>query len=80
MLPGKRDALDIALMPIGGHYTMDRHDAVEAAKLVGAPTVIPCHYDTFPPIETDAAAFKSEVETATNSVVVVLEPGGSHSV
>ena len=43
---------------------MDRHDAVEAVKLVGAPTVIPCHYDTFPPIEADAEAFKSDVEGA----------------
>ena len=58
-LPGKRDSLDAAIVPIGGHYTMDRHDAVEAVKLVGAPTVIPCHYDTFPPIETDDEAFKS---------------------
>ena len=49
-------------MPIGGHYTMDRHDAVVAAELIGAGTVIPCHYNTFPPIETDAAAFKSDVE------------------
>ena len=62
-------------MPIGGHYTMDRHDAVEAVKLVGAPTVIPCHYDTFPPIETDAEAFKGDVEGATSSKVQILQPG-----
>ena len=74
-LPGKRDQLDAAIVPIGGHYTMDRHDAVEAVKLVGAPTVIPCHYDTFPPIESDAEAFKSDVEGATSSKVVVLQPG-----
>ena len=74
-LPAKRDDLDAAIVPIGGHYTMDRHDAVEAVKLVGAPTVIPCHYDTFPPIEADAEAFKSDVEGATSSNVVVLEPG-----
>src|SRR5487761_1571499 len=54
--------IDVALMCIGGHYTMDRHDAVEAAKLIGAKRVIPCHYDTFPPIETDAHAFKADVE------------------
>jgi L-ascorbate metabolism protein UlaG (beta-lactamase superfamily) len=78
-LPGRRDDLDIAIVPIGGHYTMDRHDAVEAVKLVGAPTVIPCHYDTFPPIETDAAAFKADVESDTASSVVVLEPGDTHS-
>jgi L-ascorbate metabolism protein UlaG (beta-lactamase superfamily) len=38
--------------------------------------VIPCHYDTFPPIETDAQAFKSEVKS---SEVVILQPGESHS-
>ena len=78
-LVGKRHPIDIALMCIGGHYTMDRVDAVDAAELVGAKTVIPCHYNTFPPIETDAQAFKSDVESATRSNVVVLEPGQSHS-
>ena len=78
-LPGRRDSIDVALMCIGGHYTMDRHDAVLAAELVGAATVIPCHYDTFPPIETDAEAFKSDVEGRTQSNVVVLQPGETHS-
>lgn len=78
-LIAQRTPIDIALMPIGGHYTMDRHDAVVAAELIGATTVIPCHYDTFPPIETDAQAFKADVESQTSSKVVVLEPGDSHS-
>jgi L-ascorbate metabolism protein UlaG (beta-lactamase superfamily) len=79
-LAAKRgNPIDAALMCIGGHYTMDRWDAVEAANLVGAKQVIPCHYDTFPPIETDAAAFKSDVESATSSEVVILEPGGTHT-
>jgi L-ascorbate metabolism protein UlaG (beta-lactamase superfamily) len=72
--------VDVALIPIGGHYTMDRHDAVVAAKLIGAGTVIPCHYNTFPPIETDAGAFKSDVESQTRSKVVVLEPDQTHTV
>ncbi|MBJ7330537.1 MAG: metal-dependent hydrolase [Solirubrobacteraceae bacterium] len=76
-LPGNRDALDVALVPIGGHYTMDRHDAVEAVKLIGAPTIVPVHYDTFPPIETDAAAFKADVEAHTSSKVAILAPGES---
>ncbi len=71
--------IDVALMCIGGHYTMDRHDAAQAAKLIGAKQVIPCHYDTFPPIETDAQAFRSDVESAGVSEVVVLTPGESHS-
>jgi L-ascorbate metabolism protein UlaG (beta-lactamase superfamily) len=71
--------VDVALMCIGGHYTMDRHDAVEAARLVGAKQVIPCHYDTFPPIETDAQAFKADVEAKGSSQVIVLAPGDTHS-
>jgi L-ascorbate metabolism protein UlaG (beta-lactamase superfamily) len=78
-LPSKRDQIDVALMCIGGHYTMDRHDAVTAAELVGAGTVIPCHYDTFPPIETDAEAFKSDVESKTSSKVAILQPGETFS-
>jgi L-ascorbate metabolism protein UlaG (beta-lactamase superfamily) len=78
-LVGKRHPIDVALMCIGGHYTMDRHEAIDAVQLIGATTVIPCHYNTFPPIETDAQAFKSDVETSTGSSVVVLEPGETHS-
>jgi L-ascorbate metabolism protein UlaG (beta-lactamase superfamily) len=82
-LVGERDPVDVALMCIGGHYTMDRHDAVKAAELVGARTVIPCHYNTFPPIETDAEAFKSDVEShggeGGGSQVVILEPGETHT-
>ena len=79
-LPGKRDDIDVALMCIGGHYTMDRHDGVAAAELVAAGTVIPCHYDTFPPIETDAEAFKADVEAGTGASVAILAPGETHSV
>ena len=78
-LVGKRNPVDVALMCIGGHYTMDRTDAVDAAELIGARAVIPCHYNTFPPIETDAQAFKSDVESATGSNVIVLDPGQSHT-
>jgi L-ascorbate metabolism protein UlaG (beta-lactamase superfamily) len=71
--------VDVALMCIGGHYTMDRHDAVEAARLIGAKQVIPCHYNTFPPIQTDAQAFKADVQALGGIEVVVLEPGETHS-
>jgi L-ascorbate metabolism protein UlaG (beta-lactamase superfamily) len=77
-LVGKRDPIDVALMCIGGHYTMDRIDGVDAAALIGAKTVIPCHYGTFPPIETDATQFKSDVESRTSSEVIVLAPGETH--
>jgi L-ascorbate metabolism protein UlaG (beta-lactamase superfamily) len=74
-----RGQVDVALMCIGGHYTMDRFDAVVAAEFVGADTVIPCHYDTFPPIETDARAFKADVEQAGASGVVILDPGETYT-
>jgi L-ascorbate metabolism protein UlaG (beta-lactamase superfamily) len=77
-LVGKRSPIDIALMCIGGHYTMDSTDAVDAAALVGAKTVIPCHYGTFPLIDADAQAFKAAVDSATQSSVVVLESGEAH--
>ena len=79
-LIARRHPLDVAILPIGGHYTMDRHDAAFAAGLLGASTVIPCHFDTFPPIETDAEAFKSDVESESSSEVVILEPGAEHDV
>src|SRR5215213_1141419 len=41
------DRVDVALVPIGGHYTMDRYDAVTAVELISPQMVIPCHYDTF---------------------------------
>jgi len=77
-LVGRRTPIDVALICIGGHFTMDQTDAVDAAGLVGARIVIPCHYNTFPLIEADAEAFKAAVETSTGSQVVVLEPGQSH--
>jgi L-ascorbate metabolism protein UlaG (beta-lactamase superfamily) len=78
-LIAQRSDIDVFLVPIGGHYTMDRRDAVVAVEFVGAPTVIPMHYDTFPPIETDSGAFKAEVEEKTSSQVVLLKPGETHS-
>ena len=75
----RRGRIDVALMCIGGHYTMDRFDAVVAAELVGADRIIPCHYGTFPPIETDAQAFRQDVQNAGHAEVTVLEPGQSHT-
>jgi L-ascorbate metabolism protein UlaG (beta-lactamase superfamily) len=78
-LVGRREPIDVALMCIGGHYTMDRFDAVEAARLIAAKQVIPCHYDTFPLVATDVQAFKADVEGAGSSQVVVLAPGEIHT-
>jgi L-ascorbate metabolism protein UlaG (beta-lactamase superfamily) len=76
-----RTPINVALVPIGGHYTMDQEDAVTAAELIDADTVIPMHYDTFPPIEADPERFKREVEASprTSSEVVILKPGETYA-
>jgi L-ascorbate metabolism protein UlaG (beta-lactamase superfamily) len=74
----ERDHVDVALMCVGGFYTMDAHDAVAAAKLVKADTIIPCHYATFPGLLNDVSGFKADVEAATDSNVAILEPGETY--
>jgi L-ascorbate metabolism protein UlaG (beta-lactamase superfamily) len=78
-LIAERNPIDVAMLPVGGHYTMDRHDGVVAAEFLGAGTVIPMHFNTFPAIEIDTDAFKAEVEAKTSSTVIVLAPGESHT-
>ena len=79
-LIGRRHAIDVALVPIGGFFTMDVDDAVEAVRMIGPRQVIPCHYNTFPAIQVDVADFKAAVERETATEVVVLEPGETHAV
>jgi L-ascorbate metabolism protein UlaG (beta-lactamase superfamily) len=78
LIAKRGDKVDLALVPIGGHYTMDRFDAVTAVGMIEPQQVIPCHYNTFPAIEADAQAFKQDVQNAGFSEVVVLDPGQTH--
>ncbi|MDX1748244.1 MAG: MBL fold metallo-hydrolase [Halobacteriales archaeon] len=55
-------SVDVLIPPIGGHYTMDRHEAANLARAVEAELVLPVHYDTFESIETDVEAFAEELE------------------
>jgi L-ascorbate metabolism protein UlaG (beta-lactamase superfamily) len=80
LIARRGDKVDLALVPIGGHFTMDRYDAVTAVEFIQPQQVIPIHYGTFPPIETDAQAFKSDVQNAGFSEVLVLNPGDTHRV
>lgn len=79
-LIAERTAIDVALICVGGHYTMDRHDAVVAAEMISARTVIPMHHSTFSPIETDLEAFQAEIDSQTGCRCVILEPGETHTV
>jgi L-ascorbate metabolism protein UlaG (beta-lactamase superfamily) len=73
-LIGERFAPSVAVLPIGGHYTMGPRDAGRALEMIGAPTVIPVHYATFPAL----AGTPEELEGHTDAQVVALEPGETY--
>ncbi|MBQ7528306.1 metal-dependent hydrolase [bacterium] len=56
-LIGKMYKPDVMLLPIGGHFTMDMEEALEAVKLVKPRLAIPMHYNTFPVIQADPNEF-----------------------
>ena len=65
---------DLVVLPIGGHYTMDPHEAALALELLGAKRCIPCHYGTFPPLKGTPDELK---KLAPNVTVHDIEPGQS---
>jgi L-ascorbate metabolism protein UlaG (beta-lactamase superfamily) len=67
---------DAAVMPIGDHFTMGPEQAAYAAKLIGAPRVIPGHFGTFPLLRGTPAELRSELAD-TSIEVVALAPGES---
>ena len=71
----KIEELDLAIVPIGGNFTMDTYDAARAVDFIDPKKVIPIHYNTFPIISADPYEFKSLVNT--NIEVCILNPGGS---
>lgn len=68
---------DVALLPIGGRYTMGTAEAMMAANFIGAKTVIPIHYNTWEKIAADPLQFKTAIERTTDIKVQVLTPGES---
>lgn len=71
------ESVDVALLPIGDHFTMGPDDALRAVKLLRPRKVIPMHYDTFDVIVQDPRDFAARVGRETDTTVTVLEPGGS---
>lgn len=74
-LIGRPHPLDIALLPIGGNFTMGIDDAVEAVKMLAPRIVIPMHYGIFPVIAVDPQLFRKKVDSTTSAHCAVLEPG-----
>ena len=72
-----RTGIDLAFLPIGDNYTMGPDDALEAVKILKPSRVVPCHYNTWPPIEQDPNAWAARVNDQTESKCIVLESGNS---
>ncbi|MDP3565505.1 MAG: metal-dependent hydrolase [Methanoregula sp.] len=68
---------EIALLPIGGRFTMGIPEAMMAANFIGAKTVIPIHYNTWEKITADPLQFKKAIERTTDIKVRILQPGES---
>jgi L-ascorbate metabolism protein UlaG (beta-lactamase superfamily) len=66
---------EVALLPIGGYYTMGPKEAATAARLVGAKTILPVHFGTFPPLTGTPADLAKLV--GSDIRVVPWNPGDS---
>jgi L-ascorbate metabolism protein UlaG (beta-lactamase superfamily) len=63
---------DIAVLPIGGHFTMDPREAGVALELLGTKRCIPCHYGTFPLLSGTPDELRQHAQGVE---VLELEPG-----
>jgi L-ascorbate metabolism protein UlaG (beta-lactamase superfamily) len=75
-LIGRIYAPDVAVLPIGGHFTMDPTEAAVAVELLGVKRCIPCHYGTFPLLKGTPAELR---ELAPGVEVIELQPGETHT-
>ncbi len=70
---------DIALLPIGGHFTMDPVEAAKAVELIKPKVAIPMHYKTFPVLYGTPEEFEKLVkERHPATKVVILNPGETY--
>lgn len=76
-LIGKLLAPDLAMLPIGDHYTMGPRSAAEAVRLLGVKTVIPMHFGTFPVLTGTPDDLRKEASDVNGLEVVDLQPGGT---
>ncbi len=70
--------IDVALLPIGDHYTMGPEDAAIATQWIQPKVVIPMHWGTFPLLLQDPAEFVQRVQTVGETKPVILRPGETY--
>jgi L-ascorbate metabolism protein UlaG (beta-lactamase superfamily) len=73
-------APELALLPIGGHYTMGPRGAAIAAELLGVQHIIPIHYGTFPILAGTPDQLRSELAARGLSNVQVHSPAPGETV
>jgi len=66
---------ELAMLPIGGHYTMGPKEAALAAQLINPSIVLPIHFGTFPPLIGTPDELAALIEPAIQ--VARVTPGGS---
>lgn len=71
------EGIDLAMLPIGGNYTMGPDDALKAVKMLTPKQVVPIHFNTFELIKQDPQAWVSRVGAETRSIARLLKPGDS---
>lgn len=67
---GKLYPMDVAVLPIGGVFTMDAYQACEAVKLIRPKRVVPVHYASFPIIAQTAEEFQNRCAQEAPGVAV----------
>ncbi len=70
-LVARKRPVDLALICIGGHFTMDADDALVAADFLQAKRVIPTHYNTNPSIQADPQKFIDQLATGVGFLPTV---------
>jgi L-ascorbate metabolism protein UlaG (beta-lactamase superfamily) len=73
-LIGRIYSPDVAVLPIGGHFTMDPREAAVACELLGTKRIVPCHYGTFPLLKGTPDELR---ELAPDVEVVAVDAGGT---
>ena len=71
-------APDVAILPIGGHFTMDPREAAVALEFLGVDRCIPCHYGTFPLLAGTPEELRERL--TTDCEILAPEPGGTVTV
>jgi L-ascorbate metabolism protein UlaG (beta-lactamase superfamily) len=72
-------APDVAILPIGDHFTMDPKAAAYAAKLLGVKHVLPVHYATFPVLAGTPDQLREHLGKESDIMVHALKPGDTLS-